>query len=129
MVTDAVATVQLQQATATSTVTQAGQVDDRHHFQNPDICSGPDRVLGAPPHPALPAPMDLQPEVAEIDFTAFTRLASERTPGRLVVRRIPDLHPQSGDGRARCSTTDGSRVLQPWPPQGPTVPEMLTSAP
>jgi hypothetical protein len=30
-------------------------------------------------------------EVAEIDFTAFTRLASERTPGRLVVRRIPDL--------------------------------------
>ncbi|RYE38782.1 MAG: hypothetical protein EOP24_46090 [Hyphomicrobiales bacterium] len=76
MVTDAaVATVQLQQATATSTVTQAGQVDDRHRFQNPDIYSGPDRVLGAPPHPALPAPMDLQPEVAEIDFTAFTRLA------------------------------------------------------
>ncbi|GAF44180.1 DDE family transposase [Rhodococcus wratislaviensis] len=44
-------------------------------------------------------------EVAEIDFTAFTRLASERTPGRLVVRRIPDLNPQAGDGQSALFDT------------------------
>jgi len=44
-------------------------------------------------------------EVAEIDFTAFTRLASERTPGRLVVRRIPDLNPRAGDGQGTLFDT------------------------
>ena len=44
-------------------------------------------------------------EVAEIDFTAFTRLASERTSGRLVVRRIPDLNPRAGDGQGTLFDT------------------------
>jgi hypothetical protein len=40
-------------------------------------------------------------EVAEIGFTAFTsRTASEQIPGRLVVRRIPDLNPTSDNGQA-----------------------------
>lgn len=40
-------------------------------------------------------------EVAEIPFTAFSsRKKSERVPGRLVVRRIPDLNPQAKDGQA-----------------------------
>lgn len=39
-------------------------------------------------------------EVAEIGFTAFTsKKASQQVPGRLVVRRIPDLNPTS-DGQA-----------------------------
>ena len=39
-------------------------------------------------------------EVAEIAFTAFrSRKAAEQIPGRLVVRRIPDLNPASGDGQ------------------------------
>lgn len=39
-------------------------------------------------------------EVAEIEFTAFSsRKASQQVPGRLVVRRIPDLNPTSGDGQ------------------------------
>jgi hypothetical protein len=44
-------------------------------------------------------------EVAEVDFTAFTRLASQRTPGRLVVRRIPDLTPRSTDGQGTLFDT------------------------
>jgi hypothetical protein len=40
-------------------------------------------------------------EVAEIGFTAFTsRKTSEQIPGRLVVRRIPDLNQTSGNGQA-----------------------------
>lgn len=39
-------------------------------------------------------------EVAEIPFTAFSsRRLSERIPGRLVVRRIPELNPFEGDGQ------------------------------
>jgi hypothetical protein len=39
-------------------------------------------------------------EVAEIDFTAFSsKKASKQVPGRLVVRRIPDLNPTS-EGQA-----------------------------
>jgi Transposase DDE domain group 1 len=39
-------------------------------------------------------------EVAEIEFTAFrSRKASEQIPGRLVVRRIPDLNPSPGHGQ------------------------------
>src|SRR6187431_2965666 len=39
-------------------------------------------------------------EVAEIDFTAFaTQKKAERVPGRLVVRRIPDLNPEAKDGQ------------------------------
>jgi len=38
-------------------------------------------------------------EVAEIPFTAFSsRKKAERIPGRLVVRRIPELNPFAGDG-------------------------------
>jgi hypothetical protein len=40
-------------------------------------------------------------EVAEIAFTAFSsRKAAEQIPGRLVVRRIPDLNPSHRDGQA-----------------------------
>ena len=39
-------------------------------------------------------------EVAEIDFTAFAgQRKADRVPGRLVVRRIPDLNPRSTDGQ------------------------------
>ncbi|MFB9074756.1 IS1380 family transposase [Citricoccus parietis] len=39
-------------------------------------------------------------EVAEIPYTAFTsRKKAERIPGRLVVRRIPELNPEHGDGQ------------------------------
>ena len=39
-------------------------------------------------------------EVAEVGFTAFSsKKASQQVPGRLVVRRIPDLRP-TGDGQA-----------------------------
>jgi hypothetical protein len=39
-------------------------------------------------------------EVAEIAFTAFSsRKAAEQIPGRLVVRRIPDLNPAAGGGQ------------------------------
>jgi hypothetical protein len=38
-------------------------------------------------------------EVAEIDFVAFTsKKKTEQVPGRLVVRRIPDLNAQPGQG-------------------------------
>lgn len=44
-------------------------------------------------------------EVAEIAFTAFSsRKASQHVPGRLVVRRIPDLNPSS-DGQATLFDT------------------------
>ena len=40
-------------------------------------------------------------EVAEIPYTAFaSRKASEHVPGRLVVRRIPDLNPKTAAGQA-----------------------------
>lgn len=39
-------------------------------------------------------------EVAEIPFTAFTsKKKAEQVPGRLVVRRIPDLNPQARNGQ------------------------------
>jgi DDE family transposase len=39
-------------------------------------------------------------EVAEIPFTAFSsRRKSQRLPGRLIVRRIPDLNPKAGQGQ------------------------------
>ena len=39
-------------------------------------------------------------EVAEIPFTAFAgQKKADRVPGRLVVRRIPDLNPKSKDGQ------------------------------
>jgi len=39
-------------------------------------------------------------EVAEVPFTAFTsKKATERVPGRLVVRRIPDLNLRGRDGQ------------------------------
>ncbi len=45
-------------------------------------------------------------EVAEIEFTAFTKKrASEQVPGRLVVRRIPDLNPSGTDGQATLFDT------------------------
>src|SRR5215207_5331398 len=45
-------------------------------------------------------------EVAEIGFTAFTsRKKSEQVPGRLVVRRIPDLNPGDGAGQATLFDT------------------------
>jgi len=45
-------------------------------------------------------------EVAEVPFTAFTsRKKSERVPGRLVVRRIPDLNPGKKHGQATLFDT------------------------
>ena len=38
-------------------------------------------------------------EVAEIPFTAFAGHQADAVPGRLVVRRIPDLNPRSKDGQ------------------------------
>jgi hypothetical protein len=45
-------------------------------------------------------------EVAEVPFTAFTAQArSHHVPGRLVVRRIPDLNPKNGDGQDQLFDT------------------------
>jgi hypothetical protein len=45
-------------------------------------------------------------EVAEIPFTAFTsRKKAEQIPGRLVVRRIPDLNPNKDQGQATLFDT------------------------
>ncbi|WP_109474866.1 IS1380 family transposase [Ornithinimicrobium cavernae] len=45
-------------------------------------------------------------EVAEIPFTAFTAQARSRhVPGRLVVRRIPDLNPKKGEGQDQLFDT------------------------
>ena len=45
-------------------------------------------------------------EIAEITFTAFSsKKATEQVPGRLVVRRIPDLNPTSDDGQATLFDT------------------------
>ena len=45
-------------------------------------------------------------EVAEIPFTAFSsKKASERVPGRLVVRRIPDLNPKKASGQGTLFDT------------------------
>lgn len=45
-------------------------------------------------------------EVAEIAFTAFSsKKATEQIPGRLVVRRIPDLNQTSDDGQATLFDT------------------------
>lgn len=45
-------------------------------------------------------------EVAEIPFTAFTsKKADEQIPGRLVVRRIPDLNPKKNHGQATLFDT------------------------
>ena len=44
--------------------------------------------------------------VAEIPFTAFTsKKTSEQIPGRLVVRRIPDLNPKKNHGQATLFDT------------------------
>jgi hypothetical protein len=45
-------------------------------------------------------------EVAEIPFTAFSsRKRSEQVPGRLVVRRIPDLNAKGGEGQGTLFDT------------------------
>lgn len=45
-------------------------------------------------------------EVAEVPFTAFTsKKKSERVPGRLVVRRIPELNPKKAHGQATLFDT------------------------
>jgi len=45
-------------------------------------------------------------EVAEIDFTAFAaQKRADRVPGRLVVRRIPDLNPKAAEGQERLFDT------------------------
>jgi hypothetical protein len=45
-------------------------------------------------------------EVAEIDFTAFaSKKKAHQVPGRLVVRRIPDLNPKAGHGQATLFDT------------------------
>lgn len=45
-------------------------------------------------------------EVAEIGFTAFSsKKKTEQVPGRLVVRRIPDLNPKNAQGQATLFDT------------------------
>lgn len=45
-------------------------------------------------------------EVAEIGFTAFSsRKSTEQIPGRLIVRRIPDLNPSAKDGQSTLFDT------------------------
>jgi hypothetical protein len=45
-------------------------------------------------------------EVAEIPFTAFTsRRKDQQVPGRLIVRRIPDLNPKTADGQTTLFDT------------------------
>jgi len=44
-------------------------------------------------------------EVAEIPFTAFAKKKAEQVPGRLVVRRIPDLNPHARDGQSTLFDT------------------------
>ena len=45
-------------------------------------------------------------EVAEVPFTAFTsKKKNEQVPGRLVVRRIPDLNPKKHQGQDTLFTT------------------------
>ena len=45
-------------------------------------------------------------EVAEVPFTAFTsKKTDEQIPGRLVVRRIPDLNPKKNHGQATLFDT------------------------
>jgi Transposase DDE domain group 1 len=45
-------------------------------------------------------------EVAEIDFTAFSgQKKTDQMPGRLVVRRIPDLNPRADHGQERLFET------------------------
>ncbi len=45
-------------------------------------------------------------EVAEVPFTAFTsKKATEQVPGRLVVRRIPDLNPRKASGQGTLFDT------------------------
>jgi len=45
-------------------------------------------------------------EVAEVPFTAFSsRRAADRVPGRLVVRRIPDLNPKKASGQGTLFDT------------------------
>jgi hypothetical protein len=45
-------------------------------------------------------------EVAEVPFTAFSsKKATEHVPGRLVVRRIPDLNPRRKDGQGTLFDT------------------------
>lgn len=45
-------------------------------------------------------------EVAEVPFTAFTsKKKNEQVPGRLVVRRIPDLNPKKDQGQDTLFTT------------------------
>lgn len=45
-------------------------------------------------------------EVAEVPFTAFTsKKKSERVPGRLIVRRIPELNPKKTQGQATLFDT------------------------
>ena len=45
-------------------------------------------------------------EVAELDYTAFTsKKKTDQIPGRLVVRRIPDLNPKANHGQATLFDT------------------------
>jgi hypothetical protein len=55
-------------------------------------------------------------EVAEIPFTAFaSQKIAHHVPGRLIVRRIPDLRTQKNKDNANCSTCGGSTHFSPPP--------------
>lgn len=56
-------------------------------------------------------------EVAEIDFTAFAEQKKvDRVPGRLIVRRIPDVNAEKHrPARTPCSTCGASTPSSPPP--------------
>jgi hypothetical protein len=60
-------------------------------------------------------------EVAEVAFTAFASgPKADRVPGRLVVRRIPDLNPATPrPAKGSCSTAGGSTRSSPQAPWTP----------
>ncbi len=55
-------------------------------------------------------------EVAEVPFTAFaSQPKKHHVPGRLVVRRIPDLNPKAQAARSRCSPPGATTPSSPPP--------------
>ena len=55
-------------------------------------------------------------EVAVISFSAFSaQKKADQVPGRLVVRRIPDVNPRANHGRRRSSTAGASPPSSPPP--------------
>ena len=104
------------------------QTRHRHHRRRrlDHRSSTPTPSSTRPPAPGSPGPRS-----PRSPFTAFTsQKKADQVPGRLVVRRIPDLNPKTGTGRTPCSTPGGSTRSSPpptatrstpWPRTRPTA--------